>query len=426
MGTGIALSSGAAASPSSAAGARPTTTGLKPGSGRLFPPLEYSDGDLLALPSGFSYEVVAVAGQTDLNGGFGKTPDRTDGTGCFTAASRWRLVQNHEINPGNAAANPVPLVPGTIYDAGFTVSGGGCTVVETARDGRRRGEWGALSGTASNCAGGVTPWGSWLTCEEAEDRAGKVINGIAYEEDHGYVFEVFPDGPTQQLPRPIKAWGRYAHEAAVVAPDRRTVYHTEDASGPNGLFYRWSAPVGVRLRAGIADQLSDSAGRLQAMVVLAPDGSVLPDLSFVTSAQIGRPWDVRWADVPDRSAANTSVRNQFTDGEVSRSKKLEGAWGNRRGAIFASSYAIALGTDVPAGAVQHDGQIWFYDYTEETLTLLAYYPYDASQRDGSGLSAVKYPDLVFDGPDNVHVSPHGSLVLAEDGENYQHRSASPP
>jgi secreted PhoX family phosphatase len=421
VGAGMALGSAAGASSAEAApAASPTGTGLKPGTGRLFPPLQHAPGDLLALPAGFSYRVLGASGRTDLDGGLGKTPDRPDGTGCFASGSGLRLVQNHEISPTRGAEYPVPLVKGTVYDPAFTAGSGGCTVIETSASGRRRGEWVGLSGTANNCAGGVTPWGSWLSCEETEDKAGTSGNGITYEKDHGYVFEVLPSGPGTQVPRPIKAWGRFAHEAVVVAPDRRTVYLTEDSSTPNGLFYRWSAPEGMRLGAGLADRLGASSGRLQAMVVLASDGSVLPDLSYVTSAQIGRPWKVRWAHVPDRSAATASVRTQFADGTVTRSKKLEGAWGNRQGVFFAASFAIGLGTDVPAGAVQHDGQIWFYDYAAETLTLLAYFPYDAAQHDGSGTGSVRYPDLVFDGPDNVHVSPYGTLVLAEDGENYQH------
>jgi secreted PhoX family phosphatase len=185
------------------------------------------------LAAGFTYTVVSVAGETTLRTGE-KSPDRPDGTGAFRVGPVTRLVQNHELGPG--APHPVPAMAGTVFDSGIT-SAGGCTVIEVA-DGNRVAEWVGLSGTISNCAGGVTPWDTWLTCEETEIRAGTAYgaNGAAAQ-DHGWVFEVLPADSYEQQPVPVKAFGRYSHEAAVVMRDM-TVYLTEDASGPNGLFYR--------------------------------------------------------------------------------------------------------------------------------------------------------------------------------------------
>ena len=298
----------------------------------------------------------------------------------------------------------MPLVKGTVYDPGCL--GGGCTVIETTAEGKRVAEWVGLSGTYSNCAGGPTPWGSWLTCEESDARAGTGT----LTKDHGYVFEVFADAPAQQSPLPIKAWGRFAHEAVVVEPSRKRVFLTEDSSKPNGLFYRWTAPSGYRLAPYIARTLSASAGTLEALAVLGPDGTVLPDLSYVTSAQIGRPFRTAWVEVPDRQARTTSIRNQFADGKVTRSKKLEGAWGDDEGAYFVSSFAFAPG-DHPADATPHDGQLWYYRFDEETLTLMAYFPYNPLLHSESvdpetGLGRSR--DLAFDGPDGCHVSPYGT------------------
>ena len=221
---------------------------------RLFPPLEAAPGALLALPRGFSYVVTAEAGVTDITDGtdrvIGKTPDRPDGTGAFDYRGAVRLVQNHELRPG--AELPVPLVTQTIYDLG--AEGGGCTVIETDREGRRRTEWVGISGTYGNCAGGVTPWVSWLTCEETEAKAGTGT----LQKDHGYVFEVLPDMPWTQTPLPIRAWGRFAHEAAVIDGRSGRAYLTEDSGSPNGLFYRWTPaprlPRRPRLRPGSAGQ----------------------------------------------------------------------------------------------------------------------------------------------------------------------------
>jgi uncharacterized protein len=275
------------------------------GAPTLFPPLESSPGDLLALPRGFSYELVAESGVTDLHDGagkvIGKTPERPDGTTVVEQGNRLRLIQNHESGPGSPL--PVPFVDGTVYDRGAL--GGGCTVLEANRtSGKRISEWVGLSGTLSNCAGGPTPWGSWLTCEESEARAGTGT----LEQDHGYVFEVFAGTPAEQTPLPIKAWGRAPHEAVVVEPSRERVYLTEDAGNPTGLLYRWSAPAGYRLKAHIARTLKDDDGRLDALALLTADGSVLPDLAYVTAAQIGRPFRTRWVRVPDRHATTTSLR----------------------------------------------------------------------------------------------------------------------
>ncbi len=107
---------------------------------RLFPPLKAAPGELLALPRGVDYEVVAVSGVTEIHDGTGRvigtTPARPDGTGAVRTPTGFRLVQNHEIFPGGQ--QPVPLVEGTVYDRG--VLGGGCTVIETTRNGRRRSE----------------------------------------------------------------------------------------------------------------------------------------------------------------------------------------------------------------------------------------------------------------------------------------------
>jgi uncharacterized protein len=397
-----------------------------PATGRPFPPLEDDPAGILALPAGFRYRVVTRTGQTDLSGGLGKTPGDHDGTAAFRAGhNRLRLVQNHELE---AFDNPfgVPHVPGTVYDPGAE-NAGGCTVIETDRAGRNLGEWVSISGTLTNCAGGETPWGTWLTCEETETRAGTAWSdgghSGTYQKDHGYVFEVFPDtSPARQVPVPIKAFGRYAHEALAVSPDRTRVYLSEDASSPNGLFYRWTAPSGTRLLPRFAARLGPTAGRLEAMVIVLDDGSVLPDVAYITSAQLGRPFRVRWVEVPERNAATTSVRKQFADGQVTRGKKFEGVFGTKSGAYIVNSFAFEEG-DLPADAVKHDGLVWFYDYEDQTITLVTYFPHQESAETGA---TPRYSDMTFDGPDNVTVTPWGTLVLAEDGLGASHVLSSVP
>jgi secreted PhoX family phosphatase len=413
------------AEPAAAHERQPSGGGPSSG-GRPFPPLQDDPNGILALPAGFSYQIVTREGVTDLSSGQGKTPGFHDGTGVVAASgNKITIVQNHELTP-HMVEFGVPHVAGTVYDPG-AVNASGCTVITTDGKGRRTGEWVGISGTIRNCAGGVTPWGTWLTCEEIFINAGATWSAGGqtgtYQQNHGYVFEVFDNDSAHQLPKPIKAFGRYEHEALAVEPNRTQVYLSEDASGPNGLFYRWTAPRGTRLGPGAGATLADTAGKLEAMQIRLDDGSILPDVAYLTSAQLGRPFKVTWTEVPDRDAVSTPTRRQFADGTVTRGKKFEGVWSNGRGAYIVNSFAFGA-SDLPADATPHDGMVWFYDYADETITLVTYFPHNPLAASEGPFPA--YADLYFDGPDNVTVTPWGTLVLAEDGVRASHVLSSVP
>ncbi|TWD84717.1 hypothetical protein FB561_5911 [Kribbella amoyensis] len=403
-------------------GSVPSLAAATPGPGkgplpthRPFPPLMDDPKGLLALPPGFKYTVVTKAGETKLKTGQ-PTPGAHDGTAVFDAGRNYLLIQNHEIGSNNALG--VPQVAGTVYDTGVGAAGG-CTVISVDRDGRNLGEWVGISGTLTNCAGGPTPWGTWLTCEETENKA----NGTTRLKDHGYVFEVWADGRTAN-PVPLKALGRYAHEALAVDGDRTHIYLSEDASGPNGLFYRWSAPRGYKLGPkSWQDLAAADFGTLEAMAILGDDGKPIPDVAYLTSAQLLRPFRVAWVPVPDRDAVSVSCRKQFTDGRVTRGKKFEGVFGTRDGVYVVNSYAESGTSDLPADAIPHDGMVWFYNYDADTIQLVTYFPENAAADQGA---EAKYDDYNFDGPDNVTVTPWGSLILAEDGNASSHVLSSTP
>jgi secreted PhoX family phosphatase len=352
---------------------------------------------ILALPKGFSYRVITHCGVTKLESGE-FTPSNHDGTATFEGVrGATLLVNNHELRGPRANwPHPVPLAEGLVYDP---AASGGCTVVEVAEHGADVAEWVGIAGTSTNCAGGRTPWGTWLTCEETEDKAGS--NGMT--KDHGYVFEVDPyDRAANRAPKPIKALGRYAHEAVVVDPKRGHLYLTEDASGPNGLFYRWTPPTGFRHGRGKLRTLADDAGVLQAFKCFDSGGAFVDDLSRAT--RIGTVYGVDWVDVPDPDAKTVSTRKQFGAGEITRARKLEGMWWGDGGAYVVSSFAR------DESPVAHDGAVWFYDPQRRTLTLKVLL----------GVNPDPSQDGAFDGPDNITVSPYGGLVIAEDGEGVQH------
>ncbi|MEU6081798.1 alkaline phosphatase PhoX [Streptomyces sp. NPDC047108] len=395
---GVLATAGATGSQAEEIGGRGEQAADGPGVDRRtgYGPLVPDPDGILALPEGFAYRIITRSGVTRLESGE-FTPSNHDGTATFEGPRGVTLlVNNHELKGPRADwEHPVPLTEGLVYDP---AAAGGCTVVEDRGPGRVA-EWVGIAGTSTNCAGGRTPWGTWLTCEENSDRAGE--NGMT--KDHGYAFEVDPyDSRANRNPKPLKTLGRYDHEAVVVDPRRGHLYLTEDASGPNGLFYRWVPPHGFKHGRGRLRTLADDAGVLQAPACYDSGGRFVDDLSRAT--RTGTVYGVDWVDVPDRDARETPVRKQFRDGEVTRARKLEGMWWADGGAYIVSSYARE---ESPAA---HDGQVWFYDPRRRTLTLkvlLAVNP-DPS-KDGR-----------LDGPDNITVSPYGGLVIAEDGEGVQH------
>ncbi|MBA3489998.1 MAG: DUF839 domain-containing protein [Longispora sp.] len=363
------------------------------GYGELIP----DPAGLLALPRGFKYTIVAESGVTRLESGE-PTPGAPDGTGWFRGPHGTVLVNNHEL--AGSMTNPVPTLPGLTYDPGAP---GGTTNIEVDRGGNRIRQYVSLAGTLVNCAGGVTPWKTWLTGEEYELRA----DG-PFTQDHGYVFEVDPINIKANVgPVPLKFLGRFAHEAVAVDPKTFTIYETEDASGPNGLYYRWLPPQGFRGCKGALRDLAlnqgINAGTLQAMSCFDA-GRHVADLSEATEP--GTRYTVRWITVPDRDARETSIRRQFGHDEVTHARKLEGAWWGNGGAYFVSSFARTDDGSLRA----HDGQVWFYNPRTSTVTLKTIF----------GVNPDPGREGTFDGPDNITVSPYGGIILAEDGVGVSH------
>ena len=362
-----------------------------------------SDPDgILALPEGFTYKLLARSGETAMNDGV--HPSDPDGIGVFDGPNGGSvLICNHENN--GEEPFPVPVVDGLTYDPG--AKGGTSTLIVDA-DGNRVGQYTSVAGTNNNCAGGISPWGTWLTCEETEDRAGSGTN----TKDHGYVFEVDPasrEANIDRSPVPLTFLGRYSHEAVAIDPATTQIYLTEDAGNPNGLYLRWTPPSGFTPGRGALHELAESAGGATAGQLHAMKcrlGSThIRDLSEAT--EVGTRYKVEWIDVPDRDARTTSVRKQFRNHQITRARKLEGQWWGDDGAYFVSSFARVI----QGSANSHDGQVWFYDPATESITLKTIFGVNPNPNAENGH---------FDGPDNITVAPQGGLILAEDGDGVSH------
>ncbi|MFD3653669.1 alkaline phosphatase PhoX [Streptomyces sp. NPDC058620] len=349
-------------------------------------PLVPDPDGLLDLPKGFRYRVLSRQGD-ELRSGEGLVPGNHDGMAAFRGhRGRVHLVRNHENRA--SAALPVPTVDGLTYDP---AAKGGCTALELDSRNTVLGERVAIAGTAVNCAGGPTPWNTWLTCEETEDKAG--TNG--YAKDHGFVFEVDGSDPRRTGAVPLTAMGRFQHEAVAIDPRCGIVYETEDAfQRPFGLFYRFlpEKPLGGRgsLRAG---------GALEAMRVPG-----VPDLSAVqeTGASFS---GVEWVPVPDPLAAETPIRLQdFGPKGITHAQKLEGCYWGGSSVYFVSSFARRS----EGSSGDHYGQVWRYEPQRRRLTLVVVFGPDTDIQ------------LPGESPDNICLSADGGLMVCEDGNGAQY------
>ncbi|CAM5694759.1 alkaline phosphatase PhoX [Streptomyces badius] len=349
-------------------------------------PLVPDPDGLLDLPKGFRYRVLSREGEP-LRSGEGPVPGNHDGMAALRGRNgRIHLVRNHENR--HTARIGVPTIPGLTYDP---AAKGGCTSLEL--DGRNKvlGERVAIAGTAVNCAGGPTPWRTWLTCEENEDKAG--TNG--YTKDHGFIFEVDGADPRRTGAVPLTAMGRFQHEAIAVDPKSGIVYETEDAfDKPFGLFYRFlpEKPLGGTgsLRAG---------GALEAMRVPG-----VPDLSAVQ--ETGTSFDrIEWVPVPDPLAAETAIRFQdFGPKGITHAQKLEGCYWGGSSVYFVSSFARRD----EGSAADHYGQVWRYEPKKRRLTLVVLFGPDTDIQ------------LPGESPDNICLAADGGLMVCEDGGGAQH------
>jgi uncharacterized repeat protein (TIGR03803 family) len=305
---------------------------------------------LLELPEGFRYLSYGWRGDVMSDGV--PCPGQHDGMGVVgVEGDTILIVRNHEQSTGR----PYLDAPSITYAPDG--AGGTTTLTFDVREGRWVKMWSSLAGTVRNCAGGVTPWGTWITGEET------------LADGHGWLFEVAPE---KGVPVPLRAMGRFVHEAVMVDPSTGYVYETEDES-PAG-FYRFVPIAPGRLEEG---------GDLFMLKV-----KNRPNLDLAREGTVGTIWDVEWVPVPDPPATARSPHDQGKAAGGASFRRLEGCWWGERSGYFVSTN----------GGPEGEGQVFEYDPETETLTLLYASP--------SGREV--------DNPDNLTVTPRGGLLLCED------------
>lgn len=350
------------------------------------------------LPPGFSYTVVSEFG-AEMSDGL-QMPGKHDGMAAFDdEEGRIRLICNHEILPEDTYysslrdrfSNLSEETRAKFYDRGGDRTpglGGTTTTIYNPATGKTERQFLSLGGTELNCAGGPTPWGSWLSCEECFEWAGDVEYfgkpAARRDQDHGYVFEVSAAANELVQAVPIRAMGRFEHEACAVDEATGVVYMTEDRY--HSLFYRYVPEKHGDLLAG---------GQLQALVVDDRPALATHNWAAKPAMRIGESLPVHWIDFDDPEPFEDTLRNN-------------GA--HRGAATFARGEGLCVAGDRFAftctiGGPDRLGQIFTYKPTSA----------DAGELE---LIAESQRGSLLRNADNLTMAPWGDLIVCEDTSSH--------
>ncbi|MEP7212953.1 MAG: alkaline phosphatase PhoX [Acidobacteriota bacterium] len=368
------------------AAGRDSTNFKAAGYGDLVPTAAKNTGETyLALPKGFEYNVIGKVKSTMADGRI--TPPSHDGMATFKVKNELRIIRNHEVVGGRVPRPGTAMAAGNHYDE--TAPGGTVTLVIDPRTRAVVKDFVSLSGTLINCAGGPTPWGSWISCEETTlgptvrtTLSGSKIGG--YPKPHGYCFEVSASANNNLPAVPLKAMGRFVHEAIAVDPRSGIVYLTEDYTSAG--FYRFLPRRNKRLAEG---------GVLQMLAV-----KDRPNYDTRTGQKQGMSFTASWVtiDNPDPAEADVDELAVYKQGKAKGAAtfaRLEGCCADEKGNIFFTS---------TSGGDNKGGQIWHYE--------------PAGRDSGRLTLAFESPDReVLDMPDNICVRPKTAhLFICEDSD----------
>lgn len=358
------------------------------GFGELFPTKAKNTGEtLLALPRGFEYNVLGRVNDVMSDGR--PTPAAHDGMWTFQVKNELRIVRNHEVAGRSLPQEGSAIGLKNHYDD--MAGGGTTTLVINPKTNTLVRDFVSLSGTLINCAGGPTPWGSWITCEETtlgqtvRTRASDGRKTGGFPKSHGYCFDVPASANSEVTPVPLKAMGRFVHEA--VAVDRRTgiVYETEDYSTAG--FYRFVPKRNGRLAEG---------GVLQMLAVKDK-----PEYDTRTGQKAGTSLPATWVTIkdPDPESADVDPIAVYKQGLAlggATFSRLEGCDIDKSGRVYFTA---------TSGGDKKGGQIWMFEPTG---------------RDAGVLRLLfESPDKqILHMPDNVCLMPASELLFICEDSDY--------
>ena len=365
------------------------------GYGELVPTAAKNTGEvLLAIPHGFEYNVIGKVASPLTEGR--PTPALHDGMAAFRVGRELRIVRNHEVTGGRIPRPGSAIGKDNHYDA--TAGGGTTTLIIDPKTREIVRSFVSLSGTIVNCSGGPTPWGSWVSCEESTLGAAMRKHPITgadvggFPKPHGYCFEVFASANTNLPAIPLKAMGRFEHEAIAVDHKTGIVYLTEDYN-PCG-FYRFLPNRNKRLGEGGTLQMLKVTGQDRYDTRKGQKRNAILNASWVT------------IDDPDPESTDVDTQAVSKQGRAKGGAifaRLEGCCADEHGRIYFTS---------TSGGDNGGGQIWRYEHVtrdEGRLTML----FESPGRD------------VLDMPDNVCVMPDSRLLFICEDSDYVGAGGTP-
>ena len=386
-------------------------------------PLQPDPAGLLDLPAGFHYRVLSggvLETDREREGRYASkltngdpTPPQHDGMAAFAGPSGITiLVRNHESNVWDR-----PMVDPARVRAYDALGTGGTTTIWVDRHLRVTKSFASLSGTLRNCGGGPTPWGSWLSAEEGVYLPGALDPSNTdltptVEQRHGYIYEVDSRATGLVDPRPLKAMGRFRHEAVAVDPRTGHAYLTEDRE--DGLFYRFRSSVVTRgrkspTRLGVGDYAK--GGTLEALRIIGQPQAITANRGEKPTFLLGKSYRVDWVPIADPDPDCDTERDPSDPEPDPRKRRMRTAAASTRAQGFAAGAArfqksegitfhhgIVYWSASDAGP-NRGGQVWRLDPARGVLSLLVE-PNDKSR---------------LDMPDNLCVGMNGDVLACEDG-----------
>ena len=332
--------------------------------------------NIIDIHPSLDYKIISKEGE-NMSDGF-KVPGLADGMGSFLINDNIILVRNHEIVPKHgmqkgAFQNPrlqIRELGDKHYDE--NAIGGTTNIIldKVSKDVQH--QYLSLSGTHQNCAGGVTPWNTWLSCEENINKKNK--NKVS----HGYIFEVNPNKKGLNRPKPLKAMGRFNHEA-VAFDSYNNAYLTEDRS--DGLIYKFIPKTKNNLDEGELFAL-----RIKSL----KDGRNWNS----SSTKVREKYSADWVKIEDFDPEDDTIRNEGMVKGATPFARPEGIISDNKSIFICCT----------SGGRLKKGQIWKLNPTSTNELLIELW-YEV--QDEASLNM----------PDNITIAPWGDLIICEDNSD---------